>query len=206
MVWIKRCLGVIALFVGCALIAWFFYNSFSPMPEFKRSHYGGFQLFMSVGFLIYGWKWIRYQGRGIEQTPPDFKCQELVESVAHAQKTLPYFIEEVQKNVDGAFVKFSLTTAQGNLEHIWAYVHSYQGGKFNVSLANVPFDPKQSSEGRRDVSSEEVEDWQIMQRDGKIKGAYSLIALFRHRENIGEKLTPRMAKQKAQLIDASSIS
>jgi len=49
-----------------------------------------------------------------------------------------------------------------------------------------------------------VEDWQIMQRDGKIKGAYSLIALFRHRENLGGKLTPRMRKQKSQLLDANS--
>ena len=204
MIWIKKCLGVVALFMGCVIIVWVIYNLFSPTPEFKRSYFGIFQLIIPIGFLIYGWKWIRYKGRGIEQTPADFKCQELIESVAHAQKTLPYFVGEVQKNVDGAFIKFSLSTAQGNLEHIWAYVHSYQNGKFNVSLANVPFDKKQSAEGRRDVSSEEVEDWQIMQRDGKIKGAYSLIALFRHRENLGGKLTPRMRKQKSQLLDANS--
>jgi len=205
MIWIKKGLGFVALFIGCALIAWFIYNLFSPTSEFKRSYRGGFLLILPIVFITYGWKWIRYEGRGIEQTPIDFKCQELVESVAHAQKTLPYFVEEVKKNIDGAFIKFALTTAQGNLEHIWAYVHSYQNGQFNVSLANIPFDKKQSADGRRDVSSAEVQDWQIMQRDGKIKGAYSLIALFRYRESLGQKLTPRMAKQKAQLLDVSSV-
>jgi uncharacterized protein YegJ (DUF2314 family) len=94
-----------------------------------------------------------------------------------------------------------MTTVEGMTEHIWAYVHSYHDEKFNVSLANVPRDPKEPAQGRRDVPIEEIEDWQIMQSNGRIKGAYSTIALFRDRKNNDKPLTPKMRKQRALLID-----
>ena len=119
-----------------------------------------------------------------------------------ARATLPEFLPHVEKGVDGAFVKFPLSTPQGNTEHIWGYVHFYKDGRFNVSLANAPYDPQQPADGRRDVPIGDVEDWQIMQPDGRIRGAHSLIALFRYHEARGVKLTPKMRKQKASLIDA----
>jgi len=188
--------------MGVALTVWFVYNQFHPTPEFRRSFRTPFQLIIPVAFLIQGWRWIRYQGPGIEDTPGNFDCPELLESVAQAKATLPYFLDEVQKNIDEAFVKFPIRSEKGFTEHIWAYVHSYREGKFNVSLANKPLDEKALAQRRRDVAVEEIEDWQIMQPDGRIKGGYSLIALFRHRENQGQKLSPKMRKQKAQLIDA----
>ena len=39
-----------------------------------------------------------------------------------------------------------------------------------------------------------------MQSDGRIKGAYSTIALFLNREHEGKSLTPKTRKQKAQLV------
>ncbi len=192
----RRILGVVAIFFGVAIIAWFLYNQVFPTPEFRRNYFGLFQLAVPIAFLIVGWRWLRYQGAGIEETPGDFKCPELVESVAQAKAALPHFIQQVEKNIDGAFIKFPMPTVQGATEHIWAYVHSYRDRKFNVSLANTPIDPKQTSDGRRDVPIDEVEDWQIMKPDGRIEGAYSLIALFRNRENSGKNLTPKCASKK----------
>jgi len=170
------------------------------MAEFKRSFYGLFQLAAPTAFVIYGWRWMHVPG--IESTKPDFTCPELIESTAHAKQTLPYFIGQVKGNVHNALVKFPLRTPSGMTEHIWGYVHSYQDGKFNVSLANEPVSSTTQADGRRDVDESEVEDWQIMLPDGKIKGGHSLIALFRHRENQGKKLTSKMRRQKAQLVDA----
>lgn len=170
--------------------------------EFRHNFFGLFQLAVPTAFLIFGWRWIRYEGPGIESTAPDFKCPELTQSIVRAQQTISYFINQVQKNVDGAFIKFPMHTPSGLTEHIWGYVHSYRDGNFNVSLANKPVSPGEDDRGRRDIAISEVEDWQIMQKDGKIKGGYSLIALFLNRENQGKKLTPKMRKQKAELLDA----
>lgn len=198
---LRRILGVVALLMGVSLVVWFIYNQFWPTPEYRRAFRSPFQLIIPIAFLIYGWRWLRYEGAGIEETPGGFSCPELVESVAEARKALPDFIKQVEQNIDGAYVKFPMATVQGLTEHIWAYVHSYRAGVFNVSLANLPKDPKEPEGGRRDVPKEQIEDWQIMQPEGRIKGAYSLIALFRYRQNQGKSLTPKMRKQKAQLID-----
>jgi len=154
-----------------------------------------------AAYAIISWRYIRRGGAGIEDTPVDFTCRELVEAVTLARASLPYFLEQVDKNVDGAYIKFPLQTPRGATVHIWAYVHSFRDSKFNVSLANKPYGDLEET-GRRDVSVHEIEDWQIIQQDGKIKGAYSLIALFQNRKNQGKSLTPRMKRQKAQLLDA----
>jgi uncharacterized protein YegJ (DUF2314 family) len=201
---VRRVLGAVALAVGIALIVWFVYNLLWPTEEFKSGFRNVFQLIVPIACLIAGWKWIRYEGKGIEQiTPPDFDCPELKASVERARNTLPTFVAEVEKGIDGAFVKFPLRTPQGFIEHIWAYVHFFKDGRFNVSLANEPFDENQDSKGRRNVPIKDVEDWQIMHPDGRISGAHSLMALFRYHENKGLKLSPLMRKQKAQLVDAS---
>jgi hypothetical protein len=200
---IKRIFGVSLLLIGASLGVWFIYNQFWPTDEFKSGFRSVLQLALPFACLIVGWKWMRCEGKGIEEiTPPDLNCLEMEASVKAARESMHTFLAEVEKGVDGAFVKFPLQTPQGLTEHIWAYVHFFRDGRFNVSLANDPFDNQMGSEGRRDVPLAEVEDWQIMQPDGNIRGAHSLIALFRHYENRGVKLSPRMKKQKAQLMDA----
>ena len=188
----KRILGAAAILAALALVGWILANGRSK-----------FSLGIPLVMAGMGWVWLRDEGRGIDQiTPPDLKCPELEASVAKARATLPQFLPHVEKGVDGAFVKFPLQTPQGNTEHIWGYVHFYKDGRFNVSLANAPYDPQQPADGRRDVPIGDIEDWQIMQPDGRIRGAHSLIALFRYHEARGVKLTPKMRKQKASLIDA----
>ncbi len=204
MIWPKRVLGAVALFMGLVILGWFLFNLFHPTQEFRRSFFGIFQLAVPIAFVIYGWRWLRYEGAGVEDTPVDLQCPELVESVKQARQSLPYFIQQVQQNVEGAFVKFPINTPRGLIEHIWGYVHAYQDSKFYVSLANKPKDPQEPASGRREVRLEDVEDWQIMMPDGSIKGAYSLIALFKYRENRDKKLSPRMLKQRAQLLDAAA--
>jgi uncharacterized protein YegJ (DUF2314 family) len=202
---VRRILGSISLTFGLGLMGWFGYNLVHPTPEFQNHFRSIFQLLVPIAFITFGWRWIRYQGPGIEEvTRPDFHCRELEESLEQAKKSIAYFLQEVAKNVDGAFIKFPMKTANGSTEHIWAYVHSYCDGIFNVSLANQPRDARELERSRRDVPAGAVEDWQIMYPDGRIKGAYSLIALFRHRENQQQTLSPKMRKQKAQLIDAAS--
>lgn len=204
---LRRAFGALAFLIGLALIAWFLYNQFWPTEAFRSAYRGIWQLGVPVACLWVGWSWMRHQGKGIEQvTPPDLKCPELDRAAETARATLPAFIAEVEKGIDGAFIKFPLHTPGGLLEHIWAYVHFHREGQFNVTLANDPIDRQQSADGRRNVPATEVEDWQIMHPDGTIRGAYSVIALFQHYEQSGRKLSPRMRQQKAQLLSAGEAA
>lgn len=199
---INRVAGLITLLLALTIIGWVAYNRFFPTKEFSDRNPSLVKLLSPIVMAYVGWKWLTGQGPGIEDTPPNFDCEELRASVGKAKASVHWFLDQVERNVDGAFIKFPIETPNGLLEHIWAYVHSFRNGTFNVSLANDPFDKDQESSGRRDVRLEDVEDWQIMYPDGRIKGAYSLIALFENYEASGKQLTPKMRKQKAQLIDA----
>jgi hypothetical protein len=200
---IKRLIGLVALAIGLAIIGWVIYNLFAPTDAFRANYKTIFQLALPLLMVWFGWKWLTDDGPGIESTPINFDCPELQASVGKAKASLPWFLEQVNKNVDGAFIKFPLQTPNGLTEHIWAYVHGFRDGAFNVSIANDSFDKGQDTSGRRDVALNQVEDWQIMSPDRRIKGAYSLIALFEHLEAKGRKLSRKMRKQKAQLIDAT---
>jgi len=193
-------LGVIAFLTGFILSVWFIYNQIWPTEAFKTGFRSIFQLFIPIACLIFCWRWTHYKGKGIEEViPPDLKCPELDAAKECAKATLPEFITEVDQGIDGAFIKFPLKTPQGLTEHIWGYVHFYRDGRFNVSLANEPFDEQQEHEGRRDVPADQVEDWQIVLSNGTIRGAYSLVALFQYWERQGRALSPLMKAQKVQL-------
>lgn len=196
---LKTAFGVLAILAGLGVAAVLVGRHF-PGDGREWDAAGGIGVAAVPVLLFLGIRWVLHGGPGIEHVPPGFTCPELEASVGKAQATLPWFIGQVERNVDGAFIRFSLKTPGGMTEHIWGYVHSYRDGVFNVSLANVPFDPDASAQGRRDVPREEVEDWQIMHPDGRIRGAYSLRALFDHFEAKG-RLTRRMRAQRSQLID-----
>ena len=200
----KKTFGALALFIGVSLLVWFLYNQFWVTEEFQDHDFNPRMLFVPIACIAVGWKWLRDEGKGIEEvTPPDLKCKELDDAKKRAQETMPSFLEQVERNVEDAYVRFPLKPQERFTEHIWGYVHFFRDGLFNVSLANDPHDSLEASTGRRDIAVADVEDWQIMQPDGSIKGAFSLIALFEYRENLGLKLSPRMKKQKAVLLDAA---
>jgi len=198
----KRVLGAISFITGLAILVWFAYNLVWPTHEFKRSFRSLAQLVVPLAMVRYGWRWLRDTGPGIETVQIDPMCPELVASVEKAKKTMPAFLSAVSQHVDNAYVKFSIVTDTGVTEHIWAYVHHYGDGVFNVSLANSPYTQKGQTQTRRDVRESEVEDWQIMTSDDRIKGAYSLRALFEHLERNGARLNATMRKQRAQFLDA----
>lgn len=93
--------------------------------------------------------------------------------------------------------------APGAKEHIWGYVHHHADGVFNVSHANTPYTQTAPIETRRDVPESDVEDWQIMTSDGRIKGGFSLRALFEYVERNGIHLNRTMRTQRAQSLDAA---
>ncbi len=201
--WIKRLFGAVAFLVGLTLAGWFLYNQIWPTESFKRNFHSLYQLIPALACLYIGWQWMRYEGKSItEVSDLDLDGPELREATRLAHANMRTFLAHVEQGGDGAFIKFPLTTPQGLIEHIWGYVHYHKDGVFNITLANQPIDEQQSTEGRSNVPLKEVEDWQIMNPDGTMRGAYSVIALFKHHEAKGLKLSPRMRKEKAQLLEA----
>ncbi len=200
---VKRVMGTISLLFGVIISGWIVYNVFSPTQEFQASYKTFFQLSVPIALTCAGWKWLTDTGPGIEEQNIDFDAPELVAAQQHAQELLPEFVEQVKRQTKNALIKFPLRTDSNVIEHIWAQVLGYTDGVFSVSLANVPRTQAGSYENEHDVPEIEIEDWQILLPDGRIKGAYSYIGAFQYLENRGVKLNKTMRKQKSQLIDAT---
>ncbi len=198
--YLKTFWGGVVIFAALGILV-ALYRHFGPSRNNAWDGSGTIGVVIALVLITLGYNWIRDGGPGVEHVPPDFKCDELVASLGKARQALPWFLEQVAKNVDGAYVKFALSTPNGSTEHIWAYVHSFRNDVFNVSLANDPYDQSQESTGRRDVPLADLEDWQVIYPDGRIRGAYSVLALFENFESRG-KLSRRMRKQRAQFLDA----
>lgn len=196
----KRTLGVVALFMGVSILGWVGYNILWPTAAFRRSYGSVLQLILPIAMVRYGWKWLRDDGPGIEGLEIDFQAPELRASVDQARRALPTFLRAVARHQDGAYIKFPLVTDAGTKEHIWAYVHHYADGVFNVSLANTPYTQTGPIDSRRDVPEADVEDWQIMTPEGRIRGAYSLHAAFDQAERKGIAFNRTMRQQRAQLL------
>ena len=200
--YLKRFLGLVSLTFGLALIGWFVYNVFSPTHEFKAHDRSVFQLFLPAALILAGWRWLRDDGPGLESQTVDFTAPELLNAAAEARRTLPRFLEAVRRNTDQAYIKFPLMTDAGVTEHVWAYVHHFDGNVFNASVVNTLATGTQSPPPRRDVALSEVEDWQIMAPDGAITGGYSMIGAFRYLDRKGVPMNRTMRRQRAQLVDA----
>ena len=200
---VTRLFGLVTLLSGVALLIFIFYSFFKSTPSFgAESLKYLFWLLFPIGFIAFGWKWLNDSGPGIEDHNIDFDSPELITSVEKAKATLPFFIDNVKKHMDGAYLKFPFQTDEDITEHVWAYVHHYENRSFNVSMVNEPYSQKGEYEQRVDVPEKDVEDWQIMYPDGKIKGGYSYIGALEYLERKGIRFNRTLTDQKNQLIDA----
>lgn len=203
---LKKLVGLLIFLIGVGIILWVVYNQFFPTDLYRESPISLFRMVLPAVSVYVGWRWLKDEGKGIDEViPPELRFPELEEAALKSKETIGDFLEVVEKGVDGAYVKFPLKGPSGGIEHIWAYVHFYRDEGFNVSLDNALFDETQDDSGRLNVPLAEVEDWQLVDSQGKIKGAYSLIACFKYWESEGNQLTPLMRKQRADLLDAPAL-
>lgn len=199
--YIRRISGFLALLLSVVLVcagSWGIYI-YSRLGK----DVGGFFVMFTLGSVIlYGAvRWIRDLGYGLEDLPPDLQLPGFNASANIARENLSKFIELVEDDVDGAYIKFPMEIEDSYTEHIWGYVHSLKEGEFIVSLANLPFQQESYSSGRLKVKTSEIEDWMVIDEHGDIKGAYSLIAIFEDFKTTGRWLSPKMKRQQKRLID-----
>lgn len=200
---VTRAFGLIVFISGLAMISLLLYNlidSSKSINDVKLIHI--FWLIFPVGFMFFGWRWMRDIGPGIEEFYIDFESPELTTSIKKAKEQLPLFIEEVAKDIDRAYIKFPFSTDTDNTEHIWAYVHHYNNGQFNVSIVNDLDTQKGAFEARMSVPEKDVEDWQIIYPNGMIKGGYSYIGAIKYLKREGIRFNRTLKDQESKLIDA----
>lgn len=196
-------LGWIALLAGQGILLWLIVLlARSDEIDWGRPLLVLIGFILPVIMIIAGWYWVRGEYKGIQDFRIDPDSPELQDSVLQARAQLPRFVAHVKQHTDPAYVRFALVTRAGRVEHVWAHVRKVQHGKLDVSVLPNPGMTPGDFAIEREVMESEVEDWQILNSDGCISGAFSTIASYRYLENRGVRLSRMMRKQKAKLLDA----
>ena len=114
-------------------------------------------------------------------------------------------IDEFQRYVTDApercIVKFALTTSSENIEHVWAEVVEADWPRLQVRLVTPPVTHEGRLERLREISADEIEDWQATLEDGGIRGGFTQRAMYDiAREQWGE-LPPDLAEAEKHYRD-----
>ncbi len=200
---VNSAVGAVITLWGLARLAGFIYNlpHKLSMPDAAVLDSIFDQFVVPIVVVLYGWSWLSDPGMGIENQDVDSESLELLEAGKRARDTLPYFVDQARRHIDGAYIRFSLVTDEEPAEHMWGYVHHFENGIFNVSPVNEPYAKKREFGHRRDVPESAVEDWQIILDDGRIKGAHTYIGAFEYLERRDLWLNRALRKQKSLLVD-----
>jgi uncharacterized protein YegJ (DUF2314 family) len=114
-------------------------------------------------------------------------------------------IDEFQRHVADApercIVKFALTTSSEAIEHVWAEVVEVDWPRLQVRLVTPPVTHQGRMERLREITAEEIEDWQAILEDGQIRGGFTQRAMYHiAREQWGE-LPPDLAEAEKHYRD-----
>jgi uncharacterized protein YegJ (DUF2314 family) len=197
-------------FLGFALAAFLLWGALYGI--YIESHKGGdvAGFVIMIGFAavcLYGAiRWVRDRGHGLEYLPPDLNVPGMPEAISRSRSSIQDFIGSLQGYRGRAFIKFPVAYDEGFTEHLWGCVQSFEDEVFDVSPANLPFHGGLIADDRIQVEADAVEDWMLVDEEGRIRGGFSLVAIFNHFDKTGRWLTPRLRFQKSLLLDARRVT
>ena len=134
------------------------------------------------------------------ETRPDDPL--LVEAMSKARASLDAFLSMARGPHDGALVKLHFTSSSDQVEHLWAeVVKVVSDNELEVRLVTPPV----THEGRLDrlhvCSLDDVEDWHVLDRDGRVHGGYTQRAMFAIARRDGIALPKKLLEQEKAYRD-----
>ena len=200
---VKRFLGLLTVITGSGLTIAAAY--FLVTRQFEGVEWVGmiFGSLLGIGFVRIGIRWllniIDVNVYGVDGNDPRIL---LAKSRAHSE--MKRFRRYLQEGEHHCFVKFPLEVGAGDIEHVWAVVHSHDRGVFNVSLASDPLKDPELSTDRFTVAESNVEDWQVMISENEIRGGFSVRAIAEIMQADGYRISREHRKMLEAFVDVKS--
>ncbi len=201
---VKRAFGLITFLLGAALaLIAVGHGLIRPDEPFELGVFIG-GLFWGLVFLYFGRKWL-FNQIDLDVIPVEPESPELADARRRALSSIGVLWHYLDENRHECFVKFPMETKSGSIEHIWGVVHSRQGDKVVVSLANEPVEAPSGEADRRTVAIRDIEDWQVFVSESEIRGGYSVGALARIAKSRGYGLSRSNRKHLEKFVDLEAV-
>ena len=136
---------------------------------------------MYIGFpalMLHLWK----QLPPIYALPVDPDDPEMIACIRRSRSHIRRFKKGLADGAKQALVKYPIRTKNDGTEHVWGVAHSIDGQEVVVSLVNEPVDPirdGEMEEPRSKVPLREIEDWMLIDKEGRCEGGYTHLALLK---------------------------
>ncbi|MBK7859884.1 MAG: ankyrin repeat domain-containing protein [Archangiaceae bacterium] len=125
----------------------------------------------------------------------------IAKAVEKAQSTLGTLRSLFAERPRDTMVKVPFTTDTGNVEHVWARVLALDEVTVRGRIETPPTSQRGKLEREQQWRVSEIEDWQVEQRDGSIRGAFGYQVLFLRMREKGVALPRELAAQQHRFVD-----
>ncbi len=132
-------------------------------------------LLLGLCVLANGWERmmpVKYAQLFLDPSEADVK-----EAIARAHSELDRFRDGVKYSQKEATARFSVTAADGHIEHLWVAVHRITGKTVLVSIPTGPGRKPSLADPRSELSLDDLEDWMLVDSHGKTEGGYTQVAM-----------------------------
>ena len=169
---LSRTFGVVSLILGLAFVV----GAVWAIHDTSRWGYLGAAV---AGLLFIGVGWSRLFPNVLEPMPVDSDDPLMLKANEQARRESNRLKRGLHEGRKQALLKFPLKTADGETEHIWAVIHSIDGETATITLANEPVGTLEDENPRQQVHMSDMEDWMLVDGDGKAEGGYTHLAMAR---------------------------
>jgi len=161
----------IGLFLALCGVLWLFVRWRSPRPEFPPL-----------------------------RTDPDDPL--LLAAMERAAATRDAFRTHLAGLHESAVVKLRFVSSSAQVEHVWAEVVEVLGhDELGVRLVTPPVTHRGQLDRLHRCTFDDIEDWQVRGKDGRIHGGFTQRAMFAIARRDGVPLPPELARHEAEYVD-----
>ena len=157
-----------------------------------------------VVLLFVVWRMLRAASHNARATPIRFDDPWLLAAIARARASYADMLDLVRRGEEVA-VKFPLTNADGEIEHVWGGVAAADEAGVEVSIM-TPLLVGSTPEGPQHLKREEIEDWQSFLADGGIRGGFTTQAQLAVCKREGFAIPQSLVDQQLRFLDPIEFS
>jgi uncharacterized protein YegJ (DUF2314 family) len=157
---------------------------------------------------------LKKSGANADAIPPiaDFGGGHLMAPIANddplmvlankkARETLPTLRDLFKEHPHDTMVKFPFVTDSGQTEHLWAELIALRSDAFKARVKTLPVTHAGKFQKIQERPLDDLEDWQVELRDGRIRGGYGFqVVFYRTKEKLGQ-LPPAAAAHEGRFVD-----
>lgn len=135
-------------------------------------------------------------------TPIDPDSAEWLEAMLKAKTSLSTAKSLFKENPGTVLVKFPITNARGDREHVWGELLEVTDDTFTATMENSLVEGSPENDPPYTMNHDLLEDWVLFQADGTIRGGFTIQAEIAMARAQGKRPAGQAAEFEGKFIDS----